>query len=554
MVAFVSKVRHSVCLSSKICADRDLWRLASVSASCLFTLSSCCCFFILLIVCAYSLLSFAACSCNDSGSVRDDCEQMTGRCVCKPGLQGMKCNVCPEGAVLVSDGCIDGKFFGPYRNVSKEEQESGFVCLSLSASLSSSSCFSSSFLQHRLVSLTKVTPGQCAEIRCKFGATCKERPGRGVQCVCDIACSNELNGQTARRVKSAVCGSDGHSYSSECQMRLFGCRMQQKVIKLHDDRCKSTTETVTSGPVRRSTIFKTTLQDTDKSTRELSLSVSEQINSKPTASTPTMPEKPIESPSFSGDSYVELQRIQAYTRLTIELEFVTFSESGILVYNGQTNTGEGDFVSLAVRDGFVEFRFNLGSGTTVLKSPKKITMGHSVKVVAKRYLRDGTLTVEGQDDVAGRSEGDLKSLDLAENMFLGNIPTKQKRIFENIGVRQGLLGCLHKLRVGVKDVDLHFPNSKDILKVSDITDCTENTCMLSPCKNDGICLPDRGHSGSFTCLCESGFAGKHCDIQVNPCGHENPCTKGATCTKLAKGAFSCLCPPGRSGKLCADSE
>nr|XP_042908817.1 agrin-like [Parasteatoda tepidariorum] len=49
------------------------------------------------------------CDCDLYGSVRDDCEQMTGRCVCKNGIQGMKCNICPIGTVLGPDGCVDGK-------------------------------------------------------------------------------------------------------------------------------------------------------------------------------------------------------------------------------------------------------------------------------------------------------------------------------------------------------------------------------------------------------------------------------------------------------------
>lgn len=96
-----------------------------------------------------------------------------------------------------------------------------------------------------------------------------------------------------------------------------------------------------------------------------------------------------------------------------------------------------------------------------------------------------SVCVEGQDDVAGRSDGELKSLDLAENLFVGNVPSKQKRIFENIGVRQGLVGCIHRLRVGTKEIDLHFPGSKDILKLSDVHDCVDNPCSQwrpQPCK------------------------------------------------------------------------
>ena len=53
--------------------------------------------------CSYFYL--LACQCNVFGSVRDDCEQMTGRCVCKPGVTGSKCNICPNGRELGPQGC-----------------------------------------------------------------------------------------------------------------------------------------------------------------------------------------------------------------------------------------------------------------------------------------------------------------------------------------------------------------------------------------------------------------------------------------------------------------
>lgn len=69
-----------------------------------------------------------------------------------------------------------------------------------------------------------------------------------------------------------------------------------------------------------------------------------------------MEESPVETPAFSGLSFLEMEKLNANSRLSIELEFRTFSERGILLYNGQTPAGKGDFVSLAINDGHVEFR------------------------------------------------------------------------------------------------------------------------------------------------------------------------------------------------------
>lgn len=62
-------------------------------------------------------------------------------------------------------------------------------------------------------------------------------------------------------------------------------------------------------------------------------------------------------PSFAGRSYLELVRIHHVNKeLTIEMEFRTHNNDGILIYAGQNENGQGDYVSLTVKDGHVEFR------------------------------------------------------------------------------------------------------------------------------------------------------------------------------------------------------
>ena len=43
------------------------------------------------------------------------------------------------------------------------------------------------------------------------------------------------------------------------------------------------------------------------------------------------------------------------------------SDNGLLLYNGDKTDGEGDFVSIALQNGIVEFRFDCGTGPAVIR-------------------------------------------------------------------------------------------------------------------------------------------------------------------------------------------
>lgn len=52
-----------------------------------------------------------ACECHALGSARDDCEQTSGRCACRHGVRGDKCDACSDSMIFAQDGtCIHGKF------------------------------------------------------------------------------------------------------------------------------------------------------------------------------------------------------------------------------------------------------------------------------------------------------------------------------------------------------------------------------------------------------------------------------------------------------------
>lgn len=53
--------------------------------------------------------------------------------------------------------------------------------------------------------------------------------------------------------------------------------------------------------------------------------------------------------------------------MALEVVFLARGPSGLLLYNGQKTDGKGDFVSLALHDQYLEFRYDLGKGVAVIR-------------------------------------------------------------------------------------------------------------------------------------------------------------------------------------------
>ena len=74
-----------------------------------------------------------------------------------------------------------------------------------------------------------VAPTSCAGVLCTHGATCVVDAGGPPSCVCQLDCDDTDAGPT--------CGTDGQTYGSPCQLRLFACRMQKDVNVSHQGPC-----------------------------------------------------------------------------------------------------------------------------------------------------------------------------------------------------------------------------------------------------------------------------------------------------------------------------
>lgn len=72
------------------------------------------------------------------------------------------------------------------------------------------------------------------------------------------------------------------------------------------------------------------------------------------------------SPEFNGKtSFLSIPLVEDLRRSTrLEIWFGTTSDTGLLLYSGQSYTGQGDFISVYLSEGHVKLAYDLGNGKT----------------------------------------------------------------------------------------------------------------------------------------------------------------------------------------------
>ncbi|XP_077509129.1 basement membrane-specific heparan sulfate proteoglycan core protein-like isoform X11 [Amblyomma americanum] len=239
-------------------------------------------------------------------------------------------------------------------------------------------------------------------------------------------------------------------------------------------------------------------------------------------------------------SYMKLPTIvNAYMGFDVQITFKPEKDNGLLLYNGQQEDGGGDFISVGLTNGYVEFRFELGSGVGYLRShtPVELDTWHTVQI--SREKKDAKLKVDDQSEVTGTSQGRMMGLDLTQPLFVGSVPSFD-RISRDNGYDVGFVGCVSEIKFGSHTLDL----VKDSEQVG-TTPC--ETCSLNPCLHDGVCQ-EAPSEGGYRCICPPGFSGRDCEKVGEAC-YPGLCGEGR-CVNRPGGGLDCYCPFGRTGLRC----
>ncbi|XP_075540320.1 terribly reduced optic lobes isoform X24 [Dermacentor variabilis] len=239
-------------------------------------------------------------------------------------------------------------------------------------------------------------------------------------------------------------------------------------------------------------------------------------------------------------SYMKLPTIvNAYMGFEVQITFKPEKDHGLLLYNGQQEDGSGDFISVGLTNGYVEFRFELGSGVGYLRSHQPVQMDTWHTVQISREKKDAKLNVDDQSEVTGTSQGRMMGLDLTQPLFVGSVPSFDK-ISRDCGYNIGFVGCVSEIKFGSRTLDL----VKDSEQVG-TTPC--ETCSLNPCLHDGVCQEAPTEAG-YRCICPPGFSGRDCEKVGEAC-YPGICGEGR-CVNRPTGGLDCYCPFGRTGLRC----
>uniref|UniRef100_A0A8C0L4U3 Basement membrane-specific heparan sulfate proteoglycan core protein n=1 Tax=Canis lupus dingo TaxID=286419 RepID=A0A8C0L4U3_CANLU len=247
----------------------------------------------------------------------------------------------------------------------------------------------------------------------------------------------------------------------------------------------------------------------------------------------------VTTPSMSGTgSYLALPALtNTHHELRLDVEFKPLAPDGILLFSGGKSGPVEDFVSLAMVGGHLEFRYELGSGLAVLRSPEPLALGHWHRVSAERLNKDGSLRVNGRRPVLRSSPGKSQGLNLHTLLYLGGVEPSV-RLPPATNVSAHFHGCVGEVSVNGKRLDLTY----SFLGSRGVGQCyTSSPCERQPCQNGATCMPAGEYE--FQCLCLDGFKGGR--AQPARRGLREPCLHGGTCQ-----GTRCLCPPGFSGLRC----
>ncbi|XP_050360621.1 basement membrane-specific heparan sulfate proteoglycan core protein isoform X5 [Nymphalis io] len=267
-------------------------------------------------------------------------------------------------------------------------------------------------------------------------------------------------------------------------------------------------------------------------------------------------------PAFAGSAYLAIKppKTSRFLRMSMKIKPKAPVTDGIIMYCAQSARGYGGFTSLAVHDGRLEFRYDLGDGNTpiVLISNNTLAPNEWTDVNIARVGHVVSLKI-GMTYSYEAKLASAKDLNFETSMFVGGVDDDSIVLNNNTGVTGGFNGC-------IKDVTLHGDTldlNNASIQAANVQECVnydrgdipETESICSQCRNGGYCPS----SDMTACTCPPGYSGLYCETRApisrrplgDPCS-VSPCRNGGTCKtdRSHRMNYTCDCPLGFAGSNC----
>ncbi|XP_043096097.1 pikachurin [Puntigrus tetrazona] len=191
--------------------------------------------------------------------------------------------------------------------------------------------------------------------------------------------------------------------------------------------------------------------------------------------------------------------------MEFEMTFQPTNPDGTLLYTD--DAASRDFLSISLVAGYVEFRFDCGSGATVIRSEEAVAMDVWHELRVSRTAKNGILQVDNQRPVEGMAEGAFTQIKCSSPLYIGGVPnydiTKT-----SAGVLRPFSGTVQKISLNDRTIELNPGQAFGVNVLNAHHPCVEN-----PCANGGTCRPKWD---GYDCDCALGYDGKHCQKE---CGN-----------------------------------
>ncbi|XP_037385980.1 pikachurin [Talpa occidentalis] len=189
--------------------------------------------------------------------------------------------------------------------------------------------------------------------------------------------------------------------------------------------------------------------------------------------------------------------------MEFEITFRPDAGDGILLYS--YDTASKDFLSINMAGGHVEFRFDCGSGTGVLRSEAPLTLGHWHELHVSRTAKNGILQVDKQKVVEGMAKGGFTQIKCNTDIFIGGVPNYDD-VKKNSGILKPFSGSIQKIILNDRAIHMKHDFTWGVN-----VENAAHPCVGAPCTHGGSCRPRKD---SYECDCPLGFEGLHCQKAI----------------------------------------